>query len=434
MSNTKKTIQINPELFRMPGNKTRKAREKKELPIASIITPNNLKNKLLKRIKDHKTKELNDINKNNNPNSETIINAYTDEFSGAVNYLSDLSKKQKRDTEKAKYQANINSRTLKQYPSITSNALNNISLELPEALQENYSTMSSLSRLPVSSIIPNNTSSAMTLNYKTDSDVPYGCMKNGSKPTFRSWNQTMKNYEHPELVSVSAIRPPTPPKRPVQDSTAVSTAAPTINSTVITQSSTVVPSTVVQPSLSREQRLEQIKNKLKRIQDNELKAIPGAAAVTATLKTLDAMTPKPLNVEEVLPEIGDIENSSINIPEILREKKIQDELSVPKQLLKTTTSRKFTLGKSTKFNRVSVLLKDKKTRKNVIDAQKELKKTSITDVRKYLRQHGIFKVGTTAPVDILRKTFEASMLAGEITNTNKDTMLYNFINGEIPKD
>jgi hypothetical protein len=425
MSNTKKTIQINPELFRMPGNKTRKAREKKELPIASIITPNNLKNKLLKRIKDHKTKELNDINKNNKPNSETVINAYTDEFSGAVNYLSDLSKKQKRDTEKAKYQANINSRTLKQYPSITSNALNNISLELPEALQENYPTMSSLSRIPVSSIIPNNnnTSSAMTLNYKTDSDVPYGCMKNGSKPTFRSWNQTMKTYEHPELVSVSAIRPPTPPKRPVQDSTISSTVVPNIPN-----------STVAQPVLSREQRLEQIKNKLKRIQDNELKAIPGAAAVTATLKTLDAMTPKPLNVEEVLPEIQDIENSSINIPEILREKRVQEELSVPKQLLKTTTSRKFTLGKSTKFNRVSVLLKDKKTRKNVIDAQKELKKTSITDVRKYLRQHGIFKVGTTAPVDILRKTFEASMLAGEITNTNKDTMLYNFINGEIPKD
>ena len=430
MSNTKKTIQINPELFKLPGNKTRRARDKKELPIASIITPNNLKNKLLKRIKDHKTKELNDINKNNKPNSETVINAYTDEFSGAVNYLSDLSKKQKRDTEKAKYQANINSRTLKQYPSInTSNALNNISLELPEALQENYQTMSSLSRIPVSSIIPNN-NSVMSINYKTDTDVPYGCMKNGSKPTFRSWNQTMKNYEHPELVSVSAIRPPTPPKRPSLDSTAVFTAAPT------TTISTVVPtiSTVVQPVLSREQRLEQIKNKLKRIQDNELKAIPGAAAVTATLKTLDAMTPKPLNVEEVLPEIGDIENSSINIPEILREKRVQEELSVPKQLLKTTTSRKFTLGKSTKFNRVSILLKDKKTRKNVIDAQKELKKTSITDVRKYLRQHGIFKVGTTAPVDILRKTFEASMLAGEITNTNKDTMLYNFINGEIPKD
>ena len=35
MSNTKKTIQINPELFKMPGGaKTRKARDKKELTIS----------------------------------------------------------------------------------------------------------------------------------------------------------------------------------------------------------------------------------------------------------------------------------------------------------------------------------------------------------------------------------------------------------------
>ena len=44
---TKKTIQINPELFRMGGNKTRKVREKKDLVIAPIVTPNTLKNKLL---------------------------------------------------------------------------------------------------------------------------------------------------------------------------------------------------------------------------------------------------------------------------------------------------------------------------------------------------------------------------------------------------
>ena len=45
---TKKTIQINPELFKVSGNKTRKNREKKELIPTPIVSPNNIKNKLLK--------------------------------------------------------------------------------------------------------------------------------------------------------------------------------------------------------------------------------------------------------------------------------------------------------------------------------------------------------------------------------------------------
>jgi hypothetical protein len=59
----KKTIQMNPELFKISGGKSRKNREKKELTLNSNVTPNNLKNKLLKRIKDHKTSSI-----VNNPN------------------------------------------------------------------------------------------------------------------------------------------------------------------------------------------------------------------------------------------------------------------------------------------------------------------------------------------------------------------------------
>lgn len=439
MSNTKKTIQINPELFKMPGNRTRKAREKKELPIAPIISPNNLKNKLLKRIKDHKMREVNEANllplKKN-------INETTDEFNSALSYLSDLSKKQKSEQERERYKNKINTaKTLKQYrpnsntysQPIISNSTStfipttttkteympgfvNASLDLPPELQPNYF----ISEPSLTPSLTLNTSQKLIQN-----DVPYGCLKNGSKPTFRAWNQTRKNYEYPELMNVSNIRPPTPPKRVDTVLATTQVSAPT---SIITNSNT---NTIEdsKPVLSREQRLEQIKHKLKKIQEKEISNVPEAVQLNNNLKNLEAMSVA-INPNLELPEIDDINETVINIPEILREKREQEN-KIPKKYLKTTIKRKFTLGKSDKMRRVSILLKDKKTRKNVIDAQKELKKTSITDVRKYLRQHGIIKVGSTAPNEILRKTFEASMLAGEITNINKDTLLHNFMNGDL---
>jgi hypothetical protein len=405
MSDTKKTIQINPELFRMSGGKSRKVREKKEHPIAPIISPNNLKTKLLKRIKDHKTREFNDLKHNSSSTGvigEKIVNAYTDEFHSAINYLSDLSKKQKNEQS-------IKTKTLKQYKSLTQPPSSNhsftntyvpgfinASLELPpelqpQPLQQHF--------IPISD------------------DVPYGCLKNGLKPTFRSWNQTMKNTDQNDLF----LRPPTPPK-----------IHPTIVPSIIATTLTTVPSPIVAPLLTREQRLEQIKNKLKKIQDIETKHIPEAAVLNTNLRVLEALSTElnPLISLDELPEIDDINENVFNIPNILREKR-EEEIKIPKKYVKTTVSKKFTLGRSKKHGHVSILLKDKHTRKNVIEAQKELKKTSITEVRKYLRQHGIIKVGSVAPNEILRKTFEASMLAGEITNVNKDTLLHNFMHGDL---
>jgi hypothetical protein len=86
---TKKTIQINPELFKLSGNKTRKNREKKELTLNPIVTPNSLKNKFLNRIKEHKNNEIKGRTKTNNPQSSDE-KSYTDEFYGALDYLSDL--------------------------------------------------------------------------------------------------------------------------------------------------------------------------------------------------------------------------------------------------------------------------------------------------------------------------------------------------------
>jgi hypothetical protein len=411
-NNTKKTIQINPELFRLPGGaKTRKNQKKELMPMLSpMISPNNLKNKLLKRIKDHKMKETSirtsprtspKASKNNSRSSvssDTVVNSYSDEFYGAMNYLSDLSKKQKKETERS----TINNRTVKSYSSSNTNTIPsyNISLELPPELQEH--------------IVPDS-SPSLTLNSDTK-DVPYGCLKNGSKPTYRDWIKTRKNHEFPELNA----RPPTPPKR---------------NTPIASLSSVLTPTIIKTPtSLSREQRLEQIKQKLKKIQEQDIKANPEASKLSDNLKILEAISP---NIElERLPEIDEIlkieiENTS-DVSQVIKEIR-EKEKNVPKKYLKRTIRRKFTLGKSDKLRKVAVLLKDKQTRKNIIDVQEELKKTSMKDVRKYLRQHGIIKIGSVAPNDILRKTFETAMLAGEITNTNKETLLHNFLN-EDPAD
>jgi uncharacterized phage infection (PIP) family protein YhgE len=161
---------------------------------------------------------------------------------------------------------------------------------------------------------------------------------------------------------------------------------------------------------SREQRLESIKQKLKSLERTQ--------------------QPEKDSVEE-LPELDEDEDASeepININELLKTREQQIEESIPKNRVKKTIRRKFTLGKSDKLRKVGVLIKDKKTRKNIINTQKELKKTNITDVRKYLRQHGMIKAGSTCPPDILRKTFESSLMAGDITNINKDILLHNFLN------
>jgi uncharacterized membrane-anchored protein len=88
------------------------------------------------------------------------------------------------------------------------------------------------------------------------------------------------------------------------------------------------------------------------------------------------------------------------------------------------------LGKSLKNRSVGVLLKDKKSNATVIEAQKQLKTKTIADVKQYLREHNLINGATNAPNDVLRKLYESAMMAGEITNSNKETLLEN-VSSEI---
>ena len=90
-----------------------------------------------------------------------------------------------------------------------------------------------------------------------------------------------------------------------------------------------------------------------------------------------------------------------------------------------TRTIKYKLGKNGK--KVSVLIKNHNTRKLVKHEQGLLKQKSIMDVKNYLREKNLLKTGSNAPNDVLRQMYEQSILAGDISNNGKDTLIHNYL-------
>ena len=90
-----------------------------------------------------------------------------------------------------------------------------------------------------------------------------------------------------------------------------------------------------------------------------------------------------------------------------------------------TIKRKITLGKHK--NRVGVLIKNKKTRKNIKKEMDTLRKKSMNQVKKYLRKHNLIKIGCAAPDSMLRDMFTDIYSSGDVYNKNSDILLHNYV-------
>ena len=304
----KKTISINPELFKISNNKTKK--QKTTIPTIS----SSLKNKFLKKVANSKNEKL--------KNKKLFVQdpLENNEFEKSIQYISHLIHDEKKE--------NLYNKSIKQP---TEQPIIPVMTELSMELQEE--------------IIPEPVSnSTISLNYKIDNEVGYGCLKNGLKPNYRTWIKTKKN---------NCLEENTKP----------------IKQTFIQNT----------PSL-----LEEIP-----IQEIPLQQIP-----------------------------------------IHKKQNIQKEVvSIPtEQTIKKTIKKTYTLGKSKMYRKIGLLLKNKTIKQKVLDAQKELKKTDIKSIKKYLVDKGLIKIGSNAPVDVLKELYENAKLTGEVNNSNKETLLYNFIN------
>lgn len=383
MSNLRKTIQINPNLFKIGGKSRKNKGEKRATPnVKPIISPNLLKNKLLKRIKDYKQ-----------TSEQKEQTEYTDEFNDSLEYLKSLTVQKKTDEFKKK--TIRNNLHLQTSPTLSQNykpqpiqhldldsSKVSLHLELPEELKDPTPipmptfALASISPSPISHSLNN-----INEPYKVDKDVPYGCLKNGFKKTFR-------NYKAPTTPAVS-----------------------------------------LEPPSMRELKLKQLREKMKQTSPLQIKE-----NVSMPIQLLDdhVRLSRPETVESYSSYSNKLQPSQPQ-PSQQQLQLHQQQQTPIKQTIKKTTIRKYKLGKSKTHRVVGILIKDNNTRIKVLNAHKELKKTQMNVIKKYLNGKNMLMCGSNAPNDVLRKMYEMLMLSGEIHNNNKDIMLHNFLktNDEI---
>jgi len=379
MSN--KTISINPSLFSIGGLKTKKNREKKVKPkVVPLISPNVLKKKLLNRIREHKNKEIKNYTDNSNKtpvknDNKEEKDTFSDEFHESINYLQTLTAQKKINKEKEKYEIEkqkrkqeLERKTVKNYVSINGGSNQPIvNIDLPEELSE-----------PVLKVNTEQFTPNIQLNpkpYRVD-NIPYGVLKGGQKVTYRNW---LKNQNDTNSVSNLTIQGGQTDKQKTE----------------------------------RENRLDLLREKLKNKQIEQAIKVEEKSKISNLSFTPSSSNPNTLALNNS-PALA--LNTSTGGGKIIGTKKI----------IKRTIKKKYTLGKSKIKKMVGVLIKDRGTRKQVLTAQKDLKRKSINEVKAYLRDHNLLKAGSNAPNDVVRKIYETSMLAGDITNSNTEILLHNF--------
>jgi len=306
-----KPIKISPELFSLNPRRAKNKTQKKFKPNIPNIQPNKLKSELIAKIKNYKHNKdtPKDRDKDNGLNndkdkkldlqvaSSTIIKSVTsnpnpimiknldlnqsidpdDEFTASLNFLKELSSKNKKKQN--------NKGDLEKVLSINDSENMNESKTL---VQDNQSVISNNSSIP-----------------------QYGCLRNGTLPTYREWkNRTLKKSDDNKVL-----------------------------------------------------------------------------------------------LEE--------QNTKDSVLDLCQESK------------KKPKTYKYYLGK--RGRKVSVLVKNAETRKKISSEHLLLKQAKLSDMKNYLKHHNLLRSGSHAPLDVIKKLYEQSLLSGEIRNSNKDNLIHNYL-------
>lgn len=395
MESNKRTLTINPELFKLNGGKRNKNQTKQKKIQPSIEEKevkniNKTKKELLKKVKNYqKNKEIEQIKsekdekKENYPTNLFESNEFENsdferEFNKSLNFLQNLEKRNKEKKKKKQTQ---------KIPSIE------VSMDLPNNLQ--------------------------------DSEPSYGCLKNGNKPTYTQLNKTQKREHIGKRITISLENNdsddnPKPKSKPKQsyESNNVIQKTPETNE-------------LIDLNKNKTHFEELIDNKIDKIENLDLDLNLENSIISELPKDLKTTIEDTKN--SIISINEDLINYEPNIKTELNKEKVEDnmdtiDISKLPKINRVTRKKKYILGKKKGSKQVGILLKNRETQKNVKAEVSSLKSKSIQEIKDYLRKKNLIKLGSESPNDVLRKLYEDSILSGDVENDNSENLLHNFLN------
>ena len=372
MSN--KTIQINPVFLNTSSSKAKIASAnnsnstktlKKVKPLATtMVQPNKLKKQLLAKIKDFQVK-AEEKGLTHEESKKQHEEEFDKEFNDEFNKSLNFLQELSKQKGEQHQQKKEHRSTLKR-EKIENQVHMHVATELPMELRQPMQMPQM--QMPV---------------HQLAKTPPYGILKQGAKPTFREWHNTTQKLHHPLNEHKPLI--------------------------IIERDET--------PQTERSKMLETIK------QDYNQNKYNNAPIMQPPIMQPPIIQPPIMQPPIMQPPI--MQPPIMQPPSAYGQ--VQQMAAPPckKRITKTT---KYKLGKTKGGNKVSVLIKNNQTRKKVMHEIGLLKQKPILDIKNYLREKNLLKVGSFAPNDVLRQIYEQSILAGDIENKGKDTLIHNFYN------
>ena len=392
-----KSIVINSD-YLSSSRKTRGSGGGPKPPRNTTLKPNKIKQALINRIKTYHSELLNKdrIESEANAKKMAVVEEPKSEFDESVELFNQMAreKEKKEERRKLRFSANITQSATNVAQSMPQSATNvaqsmpqsatNVAQSMPQSTTNVAQSMPQSTTNVAQSTLPSpayleeartrkkrpmlnvETNHNHTVKITSNDHVPYGILKGGTKPTYRQFSRTTIQQEPPPTIQ---YEPP-----PIQ-------YEPNQQIKIDTEAS--------EPFYEeRSKKFSDFKKKFHQKLEEKASQIDAAGITPSNYEAIRSGTRR----------------------------------------IRKKVKKHRTLGKHK--GKISVLVKNYETRRNIERECVVLKETPIGVVKDFLRERGFIKMGSSAPDHILRQIYESCFLSGDVNNLNGENLLHNYLNDD----